>query len=45
MKEKLSFSGLIVFLFAGLLSGAGLWQLYLAARYCLILLGVQFNSM
>ena len=42
---EVSISVLVIAIFAGLFTGCGLWGLYLAARYLLMLLGVQFDSM
>ena len=43
--DKLTFAGAVVLAFAGLITGAGLWGLYLGARALLLLCGVQFDSM
>jgi hypothetical protein len=40
-----SFSACVILLFAGLITGFGLWGVYLAARYALLLCGVKFDSM
>jgi hypothetical protein len=44
-RAPLSFSGLVILLVIGLISGAGLWGIYLGTRFLLMLCGVKFNSM
>lgn len=45
VSTEIGWAGIVILLFAGIVSGAGLWGLYLGARYLLILCGVQFDSM
>ena len=42
---SVGWTGCVILLFAGLVSGAGLWGLYLGARALLMMLGVKFTSM